>query len=189
MSLQAIVDKIKVDTEEEVQAILSEAEKRCLEIKEETKKQVESIEMSLRSKVKKMQNQEETVARSLEKQRASLSKQEAKRKILDSVYEEALAEILSLPKEEYVNILVNKYKTIITEDKDFVEILSPENRKLETESIMNILGIKAKITPSNKIKGGCILVGKDFEFDLSIEHLFSKERITSEIEIAKVLFG
>ena len=54
---------------------------------------------------------------------------------------------------------------------------------------MDALGIKAKITPSTKIKGGCILVGKDFEFDLSIEHLFKKERIASEIDIAKVLFG
>lgn len=189
MSLQAIIDKIKVDTEKEVQTILSEAEKRCLEIEEETKKQVGEIEISLKSKVEKMQNQEETIAKSLEKQRASLAKQEVKRRMIDYAYEEALAKLLSLPKEEYVEFLINKYKTIITTEINLVEVLSPENRQAETESILNTFDIKTKITPTTKIKGGCVLVGKDFEFNLSIEHLFEKGRITSEIEIAKVLFG
>lgn len=188
MSLQAIVEKIKVDTETEIQSIFTEAEKRVAGIGEDTNQQITEIASSFVSNIEKQKIQRETVVRSLEKQKASMVIQATKRRLLDEVYSKALEEIYNLPSAEYVAILKDKYKTLVPEDVKVISVLSPENRQSETAEISKVLGWSATISVNNKLKGGCILIGKDFEFDLSIESLFEEERIKSEIEIAQMLF-
>ncbi|MBP9836716.1 MAG: hypothetical protein KBC78_02670 [Candidatus Pacebacteria bacterium] len=188
MSLQAIVEKIKVDTDTEIQSVFTEVAKRVAGIVQDTDQQIAEITASFASSVEKQKIQRETVMRSLEKQKANMAIQTTKRRLLDEVYSKALDEIYALSSVEYVAMLTDKYKTLVPKDVKVVSVLSPENRQSETAEISKILGWSATISVNDKLKGGCVLVGENFEFDLSVESLFTEERTKSEIEIAQMLF-
>ena len=188
MSLQAIVEKIKTDALAEAEAIKAKAESKVNEIRKETDKQSADLMKSFEVALEKKKTQREAIVRSLEKQRSGMSLQESKRKLLDSLYEQAFAEVLALPAEEYVKLLSDKYSTLVPKDIKVASILAPEARLKETAEVAKTLGLTAEITPSSKIKGGCILTGENFEYNLSLEHLFNEDRTVSEMEIANQLF-
>ena len=188
MSVQAIIDKIKEDTKAEAEAILAEAENKCAEINKEIERQVNEINSELSAKLKKQQDQLETVAKSLEKQKANLALQSAKRKLLDSVYADAWSEVLNLSASDYIKLLLNKSESLLPKRVDIKSVQAPENRQTETAEIMKLLGIEAEMIINPKLKGGFILVGRDFEYNFSLENIFAEERKNSEIEIANILF-
>ncbi len=189
MSLQAIVEKIKIDAQSEVQAINAEAEHRLADVTQETNRQINDIKSVFATSFEKQKTQLEVVHKSLEKQRVNMAMQSTKRRVLDEVYKQAFEEISNLPSSEYVEVLVKKYKVLVPNDAKIVSILTSENRQAETEEICKSLSWSAPVTFSSKLKGGCILIGDDFEFDLSIERLFAEQRSESEIEIAATLFN
>lgn len=189
MSLQAIAEKIKADALVEVGSIIADAELSVAEITQETNRQINDIKLAFTLSLEKQKSQLEVVHRSLEKQRINLAKQSIRRFLLDEVYAQALNEILLLSSAEYVEMLVKKYKSLVTDDIKISSILAPESRLSEITEVSKLLGWSASIEITNRFKGGCILVGSDFEFDLSIERLFAEQRSESEIEIAATLFN
>ncbi len=188
MSLQAIIEKIKTDSEAEAGEILAEAEKRVSEIRQETDRKIGDIKAVFQSDFKKKSEHLENVTLSLEKQKNNLALQTSKRQILDETYSEALSHVLVLPSAEYVSVLTELYKKYLSKDVSVLSILSPENRQAENAEIMKALGLSAEVSVSSRLKGGMILIGSDFEFELSVEKLFAEIRSNSEIEIANILF-
>ena len=188
MSLQGIIEKIQVEAKAEADTINSEALKKQAEITSATASQKADIESAFKSTLEKQQTHRRSVVESLEKQRASLALQSAKREVLDEVYEQALVKLLEVPEADYVNLLVNRYKTLVPADTKITTIVAPEKRQKETEEIAKQLNWSAPITTDTKLKGGCVLVGADFEYDLSLEKLFTENRSNSETEIANILF-
>ena len=188
MSLQAIVEKIKSDSEAEANEILAEAEKRVSEIRQETDRKIGDIKAGFQTEFKKKSEHYENVTLSLEKQKANLAMQTEKRRVLDEVFTDALSSVLALSSSDYVLVLTERYKNILPKDIEVVSVLSSENRQSESLEILKSLNISVPISLSPRLKGGLIFVGSDFEFDLSVEKLFSEIRANSEIEIAKNLF-
>lgn len=188
MSLQAIIEKIKNDSETEANEILTEAEKRVSEIRQETDRKVGDIKAVFQSDFKKKSEHLENVTLSLEKQKVNLAIQVAKRQVLDEAFIEALSSVLALPSSEYVSVLTEYYKKILPKDLTVLSVLSSESRQAESLEILKALDLSASVSVSNRLKGGLILIGSDFEFDLSVEKLFAEIRSNSEIEIAKTLF-
>ncbi|KXJ97875.1 MAG: V-type proton ATPase subunit E [Parcubacteria bacterium OLB19] len=188
MSLQAIIEKIKSDSEAEANEILAEAEKRVSEIRQETDRKIGDIKAGFQTEFKKKSEHYENVTLSLEKQKANLAVQTEKRRVLDEVFSEALSSVLALSSSDYVSILTERYKNILPKNIEVVSVLSPDHRQSESSEILKALGVSAPLVVSARLKGGLVFVGSDFEFDLSIEKLFSEIRSSSEIEIAKNLF-
>jgi vacuolar-type H+-ATPase subunit E/Vma4 len=188
MSLQAIIEKIKTDYEAEVNEILAEAEKRVSEIRQDSDRMVCDIKTSFQDDFKKKSEHQENVMLSLEKQKSNLAIQTAKRKMLDETFAEALSSVLSLPSSEYVSVLTEYYKKNLPKDLSVLSVLSFEGRQAESLEILKALDLSAPVSASNRLKGGLILIGSDFEFDLSVEKIFSEIFSNSEIEIAKTLF-
>ncbi len=188
MSSQAIVEKIRTDAETEAKEIITQAEAQVSQINQDTDKKISDIKAVLVADFQKKANQYEMVTRSLLKQKINLASQVNKRNLLNAVYDQALADLLSLTTVDYVTVLTKRYQAILPKEIKVVEILAPENRQAETATIAKNLELSAPILATNRIKGGCILVGQDFEFDLSLEKLFAEARFASEIEMAKTLF-
>lgn len=189
MSLQEITNKIKVEAETEAGLIIAKANEEVSIINEKTRKQVADIEAETEAGLNKAKLQRESVVTSLGKQKTSLAKQEVKRRLLDMVYDEAFGQLVNLPAEDYVSILTKKYSQIISSDVALSHILAPKNRLSETETIAKNLGWSAEIKSDDKLKGGCVLVGENFEFNLSLEKMFAEDRLSSETEIAGILFS
>ena len=188
MSLQAIVEKIKIDAQSEVQAINAEAEQRLADVTQETNSQINDIKSIFATSFEKQKTQLEAVFQSLEIQRVNMVVQSTKRRLLDEVFKQDFEEVSKLSSPEYVEFFVKKYQTLVPSDVKIVSILTSESRQAETVEISKALGWSAPITIGGGLKGGCILVGSDFEFDLSIERLFAEMRFQTEIEIAQILF-
>ncbi len=188
MSLQAIVEKIKTEAQTEAQKLLSVAEDNSLEIKEETQNQINEIKNNFQTILDKQKEKKRTIVHSLERQKLALAAQTVKRRLLDSVYYEALETIIKLPANEYIAIFVGKYEKLVPKDVEIDLILAPEARQAETAEICKALNWSAQVEVSLNLRGGCILKSKNFEYDLSIEKLFTDTRSNSEIEIAQLLF-
>ncbi len=188
MSLQLILEKIKSEAQTEAQSIIARAESHCAEIEQETIRKKAEILASFKVSLDKQKTQHEIIIRSSEKQRINLDLQTKKRELLDKVYKEAFVQILNLPHTEYVQLLLSKYQSQVPKDLKITSILAPEARLAEINEVAKDLNWKAEVIVSSKINSGCILVGSNFEYNLSIEHLFDEERSSSEIEVAQILF-
>ena len=188
MSLQGITEKIQAEATAEATTIKSEAEKKRAEIVEAATSQKADIESAFKTTLEKQQAHRRSVVESLEKQRASMALQSVKRRVLDDVYEQALTELLATPASDYVSLLVSRYEALVPKKTKITSIVAPENRKKETEEIAKKLDWEAKITTDAKLKGGCVLVGSDFEYDLSLEKLFAESRAVTETDTANILF-
>ena len=188
MSLQAIIEKIKTDSQAEANGILAEAERGVSEIRHESEQKINALKANFEAEFKKKSEHLENVTLSLEKQKSNLATQTAKRKILDEAFTEALSIVINLPSSEYVSTLVEYYKKTLPKNLSVLSVLAPENRQAESLEILKILGLSASVSANPRLKGGLILIGSDFEFDLSVEKLFAEIRSNSEIEIAKSLF-
>jgi vacuolar-type H+-ATPase subunit E/Vma4 len=188
MSLQAITKKIQAEAAAEVSDLKIVTDKKCVEIADETARQKTAIETSLQANLEKQQEHRRSVVQSLEKQRSSMALQSVKRRLLDEVYEQAFEKLLALSAKEYVEVLVKRYETLVPKDTKVTSIVAPEARLKETEDVSKELGWKASVAADSKLKGGCILKGDDFEYDLSLSRLFAEDRTSTETEIANTLF-
>jgi len=188
MSLQAIVEKIKANAQIEVQAIIAETQTKTAEIEKETKDQVNRLNEEFANSLQKRKEQKESVLTSLEKQKLSLKRQTVKRQLVDEVYQEAFSEILALSSADYVAMLLKKYKELVPAEVKVSLILAPENRLAEITEVAKGMNWNADIKADSSIIGGCKLVSDNFEFDLSLEKLFSQDRNKTETKVAKVLF-
>ncbi|MCB9810805.1 MAG: hypothetical protein H6779_01110 [Candidatus Nomurabacteria bacterium] len=189
MSLNAITTKIKQDAEAEAESVLAQANEKVSVISKETDRLVSDIRAEVDSRLEKERSHKEAVVRSLEKQRASIALQTAKRQIIDKVFDQAFTELLTLSGSEYVDFMVAKYKTLVPADMDIKDVLASKAKETETAEIIKTLGLKATVTVSDRLQAGCVFVGSDFEFDLSLENLFAQARAASEMEIANTLFS
>ncbi|MEZ4104193.1 MAG: V-type ATP synthase subunit E family protein [Candidatus Paceibacterota bacterium] len=189
MALQEITNKIRKEAEAEATSIIAKAEEEVVLIDKKTKEQVAGLEEESLKFLQKEQSQRESVVSSLEKQKTSLAKQSVKRRLLDEVYDEALKQLLNISSEDYISLLKNRYRSVVPSDAKISFVLAPNSRFEETKKVASDLGWSAEIKSDDKLKGGCILVGEDFEFNLSLEKMFAEDRLLSETEIAAILFS
>jgi V/A-type H+-transporting ATPase subunit E len=192
MSIEKVKERIIESAKAKAEQIVSEEEKRLeplmqsflenarSEFKTNVDKSFLEIDRELKRKVE---------FETLGIERAILLE---KTKILDSLFDSVLNRLLNVHSDKYYDFLCNLIKRdaindgceIFMNEKDFNRFSKKlsEFVKKEFGKSITIAGTFANI------KGGCIIKGKEVEFDDSFETIVQEIRDSSEIRISQSLF-
>ena len=189
MSEQAIVEKIIADAEREAQAIIAAAEKRAeatiatANARAEKRKQGEKAAAD-----KKAESILEGKAATARLDCAKIMLGE-KRAVIDEVYARALKTIRQMGTAEAVHLFEGLLKEYAEEGD---EIVFAENFAYAQD--VSKLGIvkEKKLKVSSKkadIDGGCLLIGKNSDKNLSYAALLAADREENQASIAALIFS
>ena len=188
MSKQEVVERILSDAKSDAAAILKAADEKAAALQSEA---------SLRVAALKKETEEETNAYSLsvhEKKAASARLESAKillrekRKVIDRIYELALARLVALDKETCLSMSERLLKTYAEEGD---EICFAENFAFADEGKILPVALEKKLKVSStrlKISGGFKLFGKSSDKDLSYEAILSEDRERNQAALALEIF-
>ncbi len=186
MPITDITDKIIADATKEAEHIIDGAqveaqktEKRLVvskkEITEENKKVLEKALSENKRRVVSAANQE-----------VKMQIDNVKRSAINEVFEIALKDTLSLSDKEYKALLKSFLVNIPSETKG--EVFAPKEKVAITKETLKESNLTNTVTPTDKFKGGIIIVEKDFEYNLTFENILADKKKFLEVEIAKLLF-
>ena len=189
MSEQAIVEKIISDAETEARAIIAEAERKAEETIAAANTRAERRKQGEREAAdKKTESILEGKAATARLDCAKIMLAE-KRAVIDEVYARALKNLQEIGKAEAVHLferLLQEY----AEEGD--EIVFAENfRYAQDVSALQIIKEK-KLTVSPKkadIDGGCLLIGKSSDKNLSYGAILAADREENQAAIATQIFS
>jgi len=115
-----------------------------------------------------------------------------KTELLDEFFNAVMDKLLNMKDEDYYSLLCKLIEQNVI--KDGCEVLLNERDYLRfAKKLSNFLdksyGKNVKLSERNiNIKGGCIIIGKEVQFDNSFESIVKELRESSEVEINKSLF-
>lgn len=188
MSTELVVERILCDAKAEADAIVKEAELKAEKI---------LAEASARSEKLRIETEEETKAKCdfiLEKKGAGARLDGAKlflkekRKVIDTIYDEALSRLLELSKEDSVKLVVRLLEKY-AEEGDV--IVFAKNFPYEAEiKIHPVVSAKGLTISSERLplSGGLRLQGKTCDKDLSYGALLLADRDEYQSALAEKLF-
>ena len=189
MSEQAIVEKIIADAEQEAQAIIADAEKKAeatiaaANTRADRRKQGEKAAAD-----KKAESILEGKAATARLDSAKIMLGE-KRAVIDEVYARALKSIQGIGKAEALH-LFERLLTEYAEEGD--EIVFAENfayaQEVEKLGIVKERKLKVSSKKAN-IDGGCLLIGKSSDKNLSFGALLAADREENQASIATQIFS
>lgn len=188
MSKEGIVERILSDAEARAQAIISDAEKRAEEIIAEANGSVKRDERGVKAEVEEkcaaIKSGKAAEAR-LDSAKVLLAQ---KRRVIDSIYERALAQLKDLKKAEAVK-LADSILQEFAEDGDTIAF-APDFKYAQEVSKLSICAEKKlKISLNAEgVDGGFVLRGKSADKDVSYRALLSADREEYEVEIASAVF-
>lgn len=190
MAKDAIIKKIISDAELKSQEIVSEATKNSEAKISAAKKKAEDILNKAKNDSVTLKHdilvRQKTVA-DLDKRKVLLN---AKQEVIDEVFSEALKELVSLKKEEYLDIITRLIKQY-SEDGD--EIIKGKGDKHITNEYVENLSkeLKKKLSLSKEegnFNGGIMLSQKGCDKNLTFEALLRLSRDENEYKVAEILF-
>ncbi len=189
MSEQAIVEKIIADAEQEAQAIVADAQKKAeatiaaANARAERKRQGEKV--SADKKAESILEGRAATAR-LDSAKIMLGE---KRAVIDEVYARALKSILNIGKAEALHLFEGLLKEYAEEGD---EIVFAENFAYAQEvgQLAIVKERKLKVSPKRAdIDGGCLLIGKSSDKNLSFGALLAADREENQASIAAAIFS
>lgn len=188
MGKEAIIEQILSDAEQEVQGILSGAEQQAQEIVAEASARAEAqraeTEAEVRERAKRISDGKAATAR-LDGAKIELAE---KRRVIDTVYERALEELISLSEKDFL-ALTEKLLIEYAEEGD--EIIFAKLYGY-TDAVKKFLVVKErnlKVSDERAdIRGGFLLRGKKADRDLSFPSLLNADREAYQSEIAQEIF-
>ena len=188
---QAIIDKIIGDANAKAEQIAAEAKAKTDEIAKKAEKAAEDIVAEGEAKKKAAFDTvvaNAAVVANLDCKKALLT---AKTNLIGGAFDCA-AEILRADKKKYCD-LVGKMIASSAEDGDKVRVSEADKDVLDKAFVESVAKKrKIKITLDKEyapIKGGVILVGKNYDKNLSLDLELQTLREECEGEVAKILFG
>lgn len=188
---QAIIDKIIGDANAKAEQIAAEAKAKTDEIAKKAEKAAEDIVAEGEAKKKAAFDTvvaNAAVVANLDCKKALLT---AKTNLIGGAFDRA-AEILRADKKKYCD-LVGKMIASSAEDGDKVRVSEADKDVFDKAFVESVAKKrKIKITLDKEyalIKGGVILVGKNYDKNLSLDLELQTLREECEGEVAKVLFG
>lgn len=188
MGVENIVERIISDAQTEASAIIAEAERQAENTVSDAKTQAErkltGVKAETAQRVKSILDGKEATAR-LDCAKIELAE---KRRVLDAVYEEALAKLIALAKRESV-ALSERLLTEYADEGD--EIVFASGYKFVPEVMALDIVKEKKLTHSigaGGISGGFVLKGKTADKDVSYSALLAVDREEHVSEIAEKLF-
>ncbi len=198
MALEDILRKIREDAEAEAAKVLAAAradEERLLaQGRAKAQAAAERIDAAGAAAAEDARRRELATA-SVEIRRIVLS---AKQEILESVFENALDQLASLPDGEYGDLLADLACRAASAGDEMVVVSARDRARLGSDWLaLANARLQAKGLPGNlvfapatrEIRGGLILVAGSVEINASFERTLASMRETLEPEIAAMLFG
>ena len=189
MSKEGIVERILSDAEERAQAIIATAQSRAEEIIAEARESVKRDETGVKAEVAEkcaaIKSGKEAEAR-LDSAKVLLAQ---KRRVIDSIYERALAGLKELKKADAV-AFADKILQEYAEEGDTIAF-APDFKYAQEVSRLDICAEKKlKISlNAEDVDGGFVLRGKTADKDVSYRALLSADREDMQVEIAAAVFG
>ena len=189
MSTQNIVERILSDANAEAEKIINDGKLNAARIRqkcaEDNKLKQDEAQVEVRAKITFLTEKKQAAAR-LECAKLALS---AKRRVIDQIYAMALSRLISLEKEQTLE-LAERLLESYAEQGDVIHLA----QNFAYEKDLKLLPvIKAKglsiCEERESIDGGMILVGKISDKDLSYGALLSADRAQFESEIAAKIFN
>ena len=193
-SLQNLIDKIISDCKEDANNIITDAKEKENEILSEEIKKAEEKKNEIITKAKlECESKKQRIISN-----AHLSVRndilEAKQKIIDKVYDEALKKLTSMTKQQYLSFIQRSIMDLkIHGDEEM--ILSKDEKFIDEDFIKNIndkLKPNCKITISDEKRnfaGGFILAKDGIEINNTFEALISSLKDDVEANIINILFS
>lgn len=131
----------------------------------------------------------------LARQEGKLAILKAKNEVIDSVFEKALSIIISLPDEEYSELIRSLLLELAPEIGGTLKI-SPRDKKIFTKDFLDKVngnrqpqGKFTDVLEEDRITGGFIVEGESFSADCTFEKRFKEFREDHAGDIAKELFN
>lgn len=188
MSKESIVERIISDAEKEAEDILSAARVRAAQALEEADKEaarrLAGVKAETAQKVKSILDGKAATAR-LDGAKVELAE---KRRVIDTVYREALNALISLNKQSSLS-LAERLLEEFAEVGDEI-VFSPDYKFAAEVAALGVVKEK-KLSTSKKgagFNGGFILRGKNSDKDLSYGALLAADREAHQAEIATKIF-
>jgi len=198
MALEDILRKIRAEAEAEAEAVLrgaqGERDRMLEEANGRAKAAAERILSAGRARAEEAKRKELATA-SVEVRRIVL---EAKQKVLDDVFEQALNRLAGLPDAQYRELLAGfaadgaasgKEEIVVSRrdrerlGEDFPDLVS--RRLRETRNLPGELRFSPRARP---LRGGLILSAGDIELNMSFERTLASLRESLEPQVASLLF-
>lgn len=189
MSVEAIIQKIKQDADETATEIRENAAKEKEAIEKTTQHITRDLQAAADSKLQKAKAKLEAVTLSAAKQDVNLQLQTTKRELLNSVIDEAMAQLYAAPSDKYQAILCAAAKKELSDPASITSVEAPENRQVDTEAVLKELHCTAPVTYVSDMSAGMRLVGTNFVIDLTFSSLFSTRIDEIAISAADQLFA
>ena len=195
MSLEKLLEKIQSDGEKKGKEIIAAAEKKATKILQEAELKEEALkkEYITRESAKiKQEIEGKKAILQIEARKKLLAK---KQETLESIYQKAMAEIISLPTASYRNFIEKRLFSLL-EKGDYEIIVAANDKEKITESFIEGLNQKLKekkiklksVSFSSSIKNGFVLRQDKVEINSSLEEILKRERGDLDIKLGKLLF-
>ena len=117
-----------------------------------------------------------------------LTRETARRRVLDEAFTQALEETCSADDATYRSQIEPALQTLAQEGAALTAIYAPEARCALTEAVAGDCGINAPVVARNDIRGGFVAEGTDASYDMRFEQLIETVRRSHEPAIARLLF-
>ena len=188
MSKEGIVERILSDAEDRARAVIAAAEKRAEEIVaqalESAKRDEAGVKAEVDEKCAAITSGKEAEAR-LDSAKVLLAQ---KRRVIDSIYERALARLKDLKQSDAV-ALADKILQEYAEEGDVVAFAADFKYAQEVSRLEICTEKKLKITLNAEgVDGGFVLRGKSADKDVSYRALLLADRGENEVQIASAIF-
>ncbi|TES92572.1 MAG: hypothetical protein E3J87_05130 [Candidatus Cloacimonadota bacterium] len=185
--------KILSDAKSDAEKIIKEAKNRVSEILKQAEKRTKDIEQETKNISEDVKRRELERRLSEARMASRVNLLQEKRKIIDSVFDEAKKRLLSLRKEEYITFISRMIKEEATGD-NFSFILAEADVKKFGEGIfkeiLEKLNFKENVTfEKGGFEGGCILRKEKYEFNATMDTVLGRIKEQLESKLAKTLFG
>lgn len=190
MSVQAIVEKITHEAQEQAASLLTEAEQKRTEIEAQTEKQLATLQQHAVVALEKEKAHIASVTKSLAEQQKKIAVQKVKRAEVNAVFDKALTQLRDMSADSYATFFTQVCREqVVVDAEEITSVRTAPQRTAETAQILEALGITVTCVADESLTGGLVLEGDMFSFDCSLERLFAERRPQLEIEVAQILFG
>jgi vacuolar-type H+-ATPase subunit E/Vma4 len=181
-----VADKIIADAEAEAVCIQAEADTTIAVIEAETAAQTRSLESKASKARQKAAAARQKVLTAKAEQAASLSRQAAKRAVIESVLQSAHGELVNEPFDAYVARYSALLRSSDITAADITSVLAPANRADETKAILAAAGIESA-AETGDFAAGLIVVTTNGRYDLTAARLLRDNKPEIEVALQKTL--
>ncbi len=188
--MEKISKKILDDAQKERDEIIKSTEQEVTQIKKQTSEELNKLEKETEEFVKEALLRERRRLVGMVKLSTRNELLQAKREIMDRIFNEALDTLVSKERGEYLDRIKNLLKETGVKDGEIV--LGKEESKIDQKFIEDMnkeLGANFSVSDEKaQIKGGFILRRGRIEIDSSFSAILQSKRERIELELAKLLF-